>query len=408
MDLTKVLGSYSEYQKFMKGEEPIAQFKENGKKNIEYLGYNSNFYKRAKNISRLSLTIFKEYFLTMITTYHYFPEINPHFIKAMESSHELKQVYELGSRFLVPSKNCLSEDESQRSVPLKLIDPKLKKHLFVNEENEKVLNLSDKDGMCRGMSEWFIYLYLNTYKDFKNRESHIIAIANLFKKGSPVEGVLSQKFYRVSNFYTPLAMESIYTLSIFDLPHTKTNAIKSLKLLPNGIYKTSHDVRNANPHAAVLIKLSDKCVYFWDPNIGLIKEDGKNIENRIIKYHENICRNKLSRLDLTKIDNVMNDNFFAIVLEKYPHIFTFKGSKFSRYNPLNWINNTLHFMHLIATYGVYCVFFPVLFVFYFLKVFFEDQKFTKSFHDLLDDAKKQMRAVFLPAFFRYSEKMKEY
>ncbi|MBI3236554.1 MAG: hypothetical protein HYZ48_02435, partial [Chlamydiales bacterium] len=48
------------------------------------------------------------------------------------------------------------------------------------------------NGVCRGASEWFFYLYFNTQADFDNPDEQIKAITLEFKKGAGPEATLLQ------------------------------------------------------------------------------------------------------------------------------------------------------------------------------------------------------------------------
>jgi len=101
-----------------------------------------------------------------------------------------------GDRFLVRSVNLPPLDKvdecSQCSMEVASLDDSRVKKLL--PANVKQLQFIGEEGGCLGGSEWMLSLYFRTTNLFANTKQHLIALANLFRKGLPLEAQVLQAF----------------------------------------------------------------------------------------------------------------------------------------------------------------------------------------------------------------------
>ncbi|NGX34838.1 MAG: hypothetical protein K1060chlam1_01195 [Candidatus Anoxychlamydiales bacterium] len=128
------------------------------------------------------------------------------------------------------------------------------------------------------MAEYFDLLYTYTKDMFKDKseEYHIKAIANSFRNGSSIGGVLFHLFGQSFSFQN-LWGNSSYAQKFDDPFRNIEDTQEVLKQLPIGNYGLC--IKN---HACNLIKVSDTCIYFWDPNGGLKKIQDSNLEKAFL------------------------------------------------------------------------------------------------------------------------------
>lgn len=67
------------------------------------------------------------------------------------------------------------------------------KKMYVNQ-NSQIEWRRLSQGVCQGMSIWFLYLYFKTRSSFQDQKTHIAFLSNLFAKGAEVEAALLQVF----------------------------------------------------------------------------------------------------------------------------------------------------------------------------------------------------------------------
>lgn len=331
-NVSAVLSSYSNYCNFMKGEKSISRLQKIAK---EGEIKKNEFYEKIK----LSFNLLKENFLMLITAQS-LERFTPHYYKAKELINKinvLKKTLILGNRILVKSKNMVSYKYTYEDVEIatKDIDKKIKQYISDRDKTKKVINLFDT-GVCRGMSEWFTYLYFKTMDCFKDRskEFHIKAVAENFKYGSPVEGALLQMFpHSNSRIDPPIFFQGLYAQRFANPLKKREETINTLKKLPLGIYNlvTLGNGKDKG-HACILIKLSSDLLYYWDPNYGLIKIMGDNIESTFLDlykkcvldlYRENIDSTGFS---LTKMEPT-HKKYFPKITEAYKGIYIFDARK---------------------------------------------------------------------------------
>ena len=72
-------------------------------------------------------------------------------------------------------------------------DPRVRNRTFLREENNQVD--FHASGVCRGICDWFIYLYFKTQHQFSDPRNHMIALGKQFSKGGGVEPTLLQSLH---------------------------------------------------------------------------------------------------------------------------------------------------------------------------------------------------------------------
>ncbi|MBS3903117.1 MAG: hypothetical protein KGZ30_01940 [Anaplasmataceae bacterium] len=142
-----------------------------------------------------------------------------------------------------------------------LIDPSFEELDFLNNK-----------GVCLGTCEWFAYLYFKTNYLFSNAQQHLIAIANQFKEGAPVEAQVLQKLQCTTLDESPhlhLSKKPFIDLSNTGTPIQQiTRLTCSLLKAPPGFYTIQ-----TSSHRLNWIKSRNNTSYLHDPNCGLIKND---------------------------------------------------------------------------------------------------------------------------------------
>lgn len=61
-------------------------------------------------------------------------------------------------------------------------------------QRDTSLNFYHSMGICRGICDWFLYLYFKTQANFTSPEEHIKAVGKIFEKGAPRQAAFFQTF----------------------------------------------------------------------------------------------------------------------------------------------------------------------------------------------------------------------
>ncbi len=130
----------------------------------------------------------------------------------------------------------------------------------------KTLDLYRENGICRGASLWFLYLYLNTSHLFIDTETHLRAVAEQFKLGVPPQGAISQALEEGSPLLR-LQKEDRdeHNISILELDSDAESADDKIKALLPGAYRLG-----VYKHSIVYIKPDGNAGYLFDPETGLL------------------------------------------------------------------------------------------------------------------------------------------
>jgi hypothetical protein len=119
-------------------------------------------------------------------------------------------------------------------------------------------------GVCRGMSLWFVYLYLKTKLKFRDVEQHLKAVGEQFKDGAPVQSALLQ------SLQTRPAHELLHLRAqesqIVTRGQTEDQILSQLQARPPGIYGVY-----TSCHQVVYIKADNSRQFLFEPNKGTLK-----------------------------------------------------------------------------------------------------------------------------------------
>ncbi len=181
-----------------------------------------------------------------------------------------------------------------------LTDPRMKKRTF----DEPCITFDHHNkGICRGMSDWFNYLYLQTQHLFEHPRDHMIALGNVFIKGGPREAVLLQSLHINKGKLLNVRMGSLQYKKQFVAPYVialkpslngtglavanYNRAIKTIENLPLGSYRLL-----VPKHACAFIKVSPYLSYFFDPNFGVLEIAGIKQAAKLLPFFELYYKSK--------------------------------------------------------------------------------------------------------------------
>lgn len=174
-------------------------------------------------------------------------------------------------------------------IPENQLDEAVQRLTFISADKE--IKFGHNKGICRGMSFWFIYLYLHTKDQFNNPRAHMAALGEQFKTGGGMDPTLLQSIC-LDAVEDKQSMDQGYFLQaggyLLNLKVDKSNAqtqsvrysldqwrkgdyepVEELDLLPAGAYAVS-----LPEHQTVFIKINRQLGYFFDPNFGIVEIQG--------------------------------------------------------------------------------------------------------------------------------------
>lgn len=141
------------------------------------------------------------------------------------------------------------------------------------------------EGICRGMSNWFMHLYLKTVDKFKNPAAHLAAVTKIVgERGASPQAALLQSF---SDEAALLKMKTTYSTVISHRMLNEKDQKKSLAALSNlppGAYGVG-----LYHHRINYIKVHDELGFIFNPSKGLLrcegKEHAKKALDHFLEYH---------------------------------------------------------------------------------------------------------------------------
>lgn len=176
---------------------------------------------------------------------------------------------------------------SHPSIPAnKLTDPRVKKRTFCSVVNE--VRFGHSGGICRGMSYWFLYLYLKTKDQFCDPRSHMAALGKQFSRGGGMDPTLLQSL--------KLQKGKLLNLKIGSQPIHSTNPrpVRTIKVSPaqfrSNASEMIHQLQNVPTGAYVLglpihetafVKINERLGYFFEPNRGIIEIQGNELGEKL-------------------------------------------------------------------------------------------------------------------------------
>jgi hypothetical protein len=184
---------------------------------------------------------------------------------------------------ITKSKNlCNAEGrlaDAHPPIPEKKIkDQKVWKKTFCCVDKEVRFNNVEAGGVCRGMCQWFHFLYLNTQEQFSDRRKHVIAVGEQFSNGGGIATTLLQSLAldkgklldlnfgtqnphskrRCAVPYIQFTFKELTDKSCLDSIDTKLND------LPAGSYHIS-----LPRHVQAMVKIDDHLTFFFEPSRGV-------------------------------------------------------------------------------------------------------------------------------------------
>ncbi|MGC1878254.1 MAG: hypothetical protein WA347_00610 [Rhabdochlamydiaceae bacterium] len=164
------------------------------------------------------------------------------------------------------------------SIPVSLItDPKVKKRTYGHWLN--TVNFNHRHGICRGMSFWFLYLYLKTKDQFCDLRSHMAALGNQFATGGGMDPTLLHSINlrkgkllglkigtQASHAPEATRLFKHTTHEWKSLPHPIAGELQNM---PEGAYAIRLPL-----HTIAYIKINDSLGYFFDANHGITEING--------------------------------------------------------------------------------------------------------------------------------------
>lgn len=152
-------------------------------------------------------------------------------------------------------------------IPISSIpDPLVRRQFFDDDIAAGRIPLYQKQGICKGISEWFCYLYLKTKDQFKDPRQHMAALGKYFAKGGGPEATLLQSMVidRGGLLGLRFGMDDrrgvLYSASSWKSSSPETHA-ETFQKFSAGVYQFF--VLN---HAVTYIKINDQLGFLFDPN----------------------------------------------------------------------------------------------------------------------------------------------
>jgi hypothetical protein len=136
--------------------------------------------------------------------------------------------------------------------------------------------------MCRGVSEWFLSLYLRTRHRFSSTSQHIRAVGKIFEHGAPYASALIQSMNAEDVSWRALKLKVTMDVLKERSPKTSLERIaKKIYRLPKGAYGV-YFLGNA-PHRVNYIRESKGKRYLIDPAWGCLRISHRRLLERAIQ-----------------------------------------------------------------------------------------------------------------------------
>lgn len=135
------------------------------------------------------------------------------------------------------------------------------------------------DGVCRGITTWFTYLFLRTQENFaKNPDGQMQAIGSLFYWGAPAPAALLQALCNGEVFLNVHATQ-LHRIPLTAQEATRDTIHSALKDAAPGAYEVWFTT-----HRIGYIKINDQLGYVIEPNGGVFKIEGKEHALNVADY----------------------------------------------------------------------------------------------------------------------------
>ncbi|MBS0605371.1 MAG: hypothetical protein JSR57_00350 [Verrucomicrobia bacterium] len=189
---------------------------------------------------------------------------------AMASTLYLTHFYEMGDRFLMASLNSHRTDTDDLYLQSSIepgAHPTFEIH-DIDDRNQGI-HFFHRNGICRGMANWFLYLYFKTQAQFTNPDEHIKAVTKQFEAGAPREASLLHSLNEEATTQVLNLGRQLDLLHCDPIRQTDRQIAEEFCALPPGayaVYSSSHRVN--------WINLGNGRGYFYNPSFGSDRIDG--------------------------------------------------------------------------------------------------------------------------------------
>lgn len=171
------------------------------------------------------------------------------------------------------------------AIPASRVPDKVRKRTFCSIVHE--VKFRHNRGICRGMRDWFLNLYLKTKNQFADPRAHIAAIMEQFTNGGGLDPTLMHSIFirggkllnlRVGKRDSQGRWIRYYVIrnTIAEFREKSSEMVRQIKGLPAGAYAVGLPT-----HATAFIKINDQLGYFFDPNHGAIEISGNELSEKL-------------------------------------------------------------------------------------------------------------------------------
>ncbi|MGC2595984.1 MAG: hypothetical protein WA347_06870 [Rhabdochlamydiaceae bacterium] len=174
------------------------------------------------------------------------------------------------------------------SIPESRAAEKVRKRTYSHLQNNEI-KFNHKKGICRGMSFWFVYLYLKTKNQFPDPRAHMAALGEQLINGGGMDPTLLQtlklrkgKLLNLKRGTQPIHSTTVdYPIKLIEHPTHRwkansTEMIGQLKTLPPGAYSVGIPY-----HQMAFVKIDDRLGYFFNANKGIIEICGNELGEKL-------------------------------------------------------------------------------------------------------------------------------
>lgn len=141
----------------------------------------------------------------------------------------------------------------------------------------------DAGGLCAGASRWFVHLYLSTKGMFESPYEHMRAVGKQFEKGMPKKAALLHALnHNSTNELFPIKTDFEFAKISWEQIDDPKAAIAVFNGLEPGCYELG-----TFAHRFVYIKSNDDLGFIFDPNKGVIVQEGdlaQKVFNFTLRY----------------------------------------------------------------------------------------------------------------------------
>jgi hypothetical protein len=161
-----------------------------------------------------------------------------------------------------------------------ILDPRVKKRTFCEIHNG--ISFNHRLGICRGMRDWFLYLYLKTKDQFSDPRAHIDTLGRQFSNGGSIESTLLHSiFLRKGKLLglkigTQPAQSRDCQFASYLLWETSADWLSLSRDLSFDLGNLSEGAYGIGipKHAVAYVKIHNTLGYFFDPNHDIIEING--------------------------------------------------------------------------------------------------------------------------------------